>query len=317
MKPAILLTLMVTMSQAAQAPLLPSIYNPTRSANDQGLTLAGWGSGSIAETDEAAFEGVTSLRVISRNFFQGGVMSMKTPLDLTAVSADKNNLLMFALKVANQSMTLGAPAPGGGSPEGGGGGREGGGGRDGGALGAGGGPGAPQTAAEADTMTRIRMIFTTTDNKKSEVYLPINTSMPNDKGWRTVAVPLAVIKGFAASNKAIKGIALSSDATATFYIGEMKVVNDATPIYGQVSNEDMNVGAGTAITFQATGFGGANVLKYVWTFTGDKGDKIEIEGQSVARRFRRSGTYSVICTIKDAYDLKTPWVSNPIKVTVN
>lgn len=314
MKPAILLTLMVTMSQAAQSPMLPSIYNPTRSAADQGLSLSGWGSGSIVESDEAAFEGVTSLRVISRNFFQGGVISVKEPLDLSTVSADKNNLLMFALKVADQKMTLG----GGGGAGAGGGDRGAASGEEGGLRGGGGGGSAPAAgAAEPDAMSRLRLIFTTSDSKKSEIYLPINTSMPNDKGWRMVAVPLAAIKGFANSNKLVKGIALSCDATATFYVGEMKVVNDATPIYGQVSNEDMNVGAGTAITFQATGFGGANVLKYVWTFAGDKGEKIEVEGQSVAKRFRRSGTYTVTCTIKDAYDLKAPWVSNPIKITVN
>ena len=58
-----------------------SIYAPARSIKDQNISLRGWGSGTISETDETAFEGAFSLRVSTRNFFQGGMIAFGNPLD--------------------------------------------------------------------------------------------------------------------------------------------------------------------------------------------------------------------------------------------
>ncbi|RYG73938.1 hypothetical protein EON77_11975, partial [bacterium] len=54
---------------AVSAQGAPSLYSPVRSVADQKIRLRSWGSGLISETEEAAYEGTTSLRITSRNFF--------------------------------------------------------------------------------------------------------------------------------------------------------------------------------------------------------------------------------------------------------
>ena len=108
-----------------------TLYAPVRSIKDQGISVRGWGSGTISETDEMAYEGTYSIRVSTRNFFQGGILSLTNPVDLSQAFADKNNLLRILVRVADQSQTLGG---------GGGGGRRGGPGAATGGAGVGGGP---------------------------------------------------------------------------------------------------------------------------------------------------------------------------------
>lgn len=308
----------------------PSIYSAGRSTESQGILLRGWGSGTIKEVDDTAFEGTTSIRVSSRNFFQGGILNLSKPVDLSGAFSDKNNLIVIALRVptsgelANSSGGGGAPgaagagemgAPGGGGQEG----REGGagGGAGAGTLGRGGGGGQANTASSApEEISQIRVLITTTDGKRSEIYLPVKTSRPNPKGWRTIGVPLQAITGLERTNKIIQSVAFSSDVVGSFYVGEVRTMNDSTPIYGETNFRETNVGSGSTLTFSATGFGGSSVLKYTWDFDSTNGIEVDAEGQSVKRRFRKPGTYTVTLTISDVYGLKAPFTTT-VKVTVN
>lgn len=324
-----------------------SLYIPVRSIKDQGIAVRGWGSGTISETDELAYEGTYSIRVSTRNFFQGGIIALSKPVDLASSYANKDNLLRIMYRPADMSMTFGGPTAGGGGGKGGGadaggiagGGLAGGGGRPGGFPGGGagipggprggqGGPGGfpggglrgggvPGTGAQADTaMTSLRMILTTTDGKKSEIYVPVTTSGSGDRGWKSVAVPLQAIAGFADSNKAVKEIALSGDAVTTFYVGDVRIVNDATPISGDASPTMLNLALGDEVTLSGRGFGGSSILKYSWDFDDKDGIQSDAEGQTVNRKFRKPGTYTITLTISDLYGLKAPYKTT-IKATVN
>src|SRR5689334_2007174 len=78
----------------ASAQVIPTIlYAPARSIKDQKITLQGWGSGTISETDGIAYAGTSSIRVSSRNFFQGGTMTLGDPKDLAKKFDDRGNLL--------------------------------------------------------------------------------------------------------------------------------------------------------------------------------------------------------------------------------
>ncbi len=291
----------------AQAPA--SIYSPSRTVKDQGITLTGWGSGTIAETDEAAYEGTTSIRVSTRNFFQGGIMSYANPVSLSSAFQDPNNLLILAVHVASSSTTMGG---GGASPVGGDG-REG-----GGRSSAGGGGGAQATATVAPgAIDQLRIIISTSDGKKSEAYLSLSTSSANDKGWIRVGTPLRAISGFERTNQQVSAIAVSANAPGSVYIGEVRILNDATPIYGELLVGDMNIGSGSAVNLSATGQAGASILKYTWKIKSASEPEFTFEGQNIAYRFRKPGTYSVSVTISDIYGLKKPYTTSSATITVN
>lgn len=292
-----------------------ALYSPVRSIADQGISVRGWGSGTIGEADEVAYEGTHSIRVSTRNFFQGGMISLGNPVDLSAPFSDKNNLLRFAIKVADLSLTIGGgttgEAAGAAGPGAGiGGGKAGGlaGGRPGGGT---------TTSAEAPTLKNLRFVFGTSDGKKSEIYVPINTNATGERGWIPVAVPLHAINGFAETNKMVNSLAVSGDATSTFYIGDIRIVNDSTPITGEMQpNQDRNLALGDEVEFRARGFGGASVLKYSWDFDARDGIQNDAEGQVIKRRFRKADTYVVTLTISDVYGLKKPYQTK-INVKVN
>ncbi len=331
------------------------IYTPSRTIADQKIKLAPWGSGVVSETEESAYAGTKSIRISSRNYFQGGTLIFGDPVDLNASFGDKNNMLRLAfqsLDAATGSASGGRPGMGGPGGPGGGlgagaglgtgagpgaggfgpGGPGGAGGRQGGpgGPGAGGfGPGAGGAGAGSSnqaTMKTIRVIITTTDGKRSEAYLPAATSAPAERGWRMAGIPLQAVKGFDKTNKVVKEISFAGDAAAAFYVGDIRIINDATPIRGQIILEPKysSYSLNSRVTFSGIGQGGSSVLKYTWDFDDSDGIQVDAEGPSVETRFRRAswtpqnptGTFNVTLTISDQYGLKESY-STSLKVRVN
>lgn len=357
------------------------IYTPVRDAADQKIKVTGWGSGTGSETDEAAYEGGHSIRVSTRNYFQGAKLNLGEPIDLSDRFGDRNSLLKLVVKTADDPSSsgvrggfpggpggpsgpagpsgaggrggVGAPggrggvgAPGGFPPGGRGGqgapggfpGGRGGQGAPGGFPGGRGGQGAPggypggpggpggmrggMTNSAAPTLTTVRMIVTTTDGKKSEAYLPISTGGGGERGWKTVAIPLQAINGFDRTNKIVKDIAFSGDVTTTFYVGDVRVVNDSTPIRGEImGRRTYNLALGDKVAFTGQGEGGSSVLEYVWDFDDSDGvDDVDAIGQTVLHQFRKPSPQgkktTVTLTIRDKYGLKAPTKSS-VEVLVN
>lgn len=303
------------------------LYLSSRTVADQGISLVGWGNGRVAEADEVPYEGTTSLRFSSRNFFQGGILNFANPVNLSQPFSSRSNLLHFTFNVPGTTGNAGGPGgPGGlggrgglGGPPGEGGAAVGG--RQGGALGGPGGlagPGGPGAGSQAseDTLEKVRVVITTTDNLRSEGYLDISTSIPNERGWFSVGIPLQAINGFERTNKTIKSIAVSGDAVATYYLGSIKIVNDTTPVYAEPNVRELNLAFGDQVMFAAGGSAGATPVKFIWDFDSRDGVTGDVEGQSVMHRFRQPGEFEVTLTAIDIYGLKQPY-STKIKVTVN
>jgi len=319
----------------ASAQVATGIYTAGRTLKDQGISVSSWGSGQITETDDIAVEGTTSIRISTRNYFQGGIIRFAKPVDLAQLFADKNNLLMLTVRLSDNTVMLGNVGAGGknsapGSVSTGGGGKgKGGGGNPGGIGGAdndlgnpsggktGGGGGAETSVSvTAAPLRSLRLIFTTSDGMKSECYVDAMTSAPNERGWRNIAVPLQAIAGLSRTNKAISDIVISGDSTATFYVGEMVVINDSTPIYAELQNTDMNLALGDEIEFRGYGSAGSSVLVYSWDFDASDGIAVDAEGMTVKRKFRKPGKYVVTLTVSDKFGLKEP-KSSKVTIEVN
>ena len=157
---------------------------------------------------------------------------------------------------------------------------------------------------------------TTTDGKNSEAYIPVSTNGSGDKGWRSAAIPLQSILGFERTNKEVKQIALSGNVTTTFYVGDIRVVNDTTPITGDVNVRELNLALGDFVNLGANGYGGSSILKYSWDFDDKDGIQEDANGQFIRHQFRKPGTYTITLTVSDEFGLKKPY-STTIKAKVN
>lgn len=309
----------------------PSLYTSTRSIKDQGISLKSWGSGTASETDEYAYEGTTSIRVASRNYFQGAILNFATPVDLAASTANKDNLLLITMMIPGAGATMGGGAmggpggpppgfgPGGPPGRGGGGGVASGGGARGGGPAAGGGAmGGGMGGGSATTLpvNTLRVVLTAVDGSKAEVFVDLKSSAPNERGWRKVGVPLAAINGWAKTNKQLKNVAFSLDTVGTIYIGDLQILKDETPIYAEPSTREMNLAIGDQVTLSASGFGGSSPLRFAWDFDKADGVSVDAEGQAITRRFRKPGVFVVTLTVTDVYGLKKPFTTE-LTITVN
>jgi len=179
-----------------------------------------------------------------------------------------------------------------------------------------GGPGAGSGTSEPETLKTVRVIIVTSDGKKSEAYLPLPAATENHP-WREVAIPLQKINGFQNTNKVITGVGFSGDASSTYYVGDMRVVHDPTPINGEMNAKDpLNLALGDTVTLIGYGYGGATILKYSWSFDNTDGVKQDAVGQAVEHKFRKPGKFTVTLTIEDYYGLKQPFTVT-VPVTVN
>lgn len=309
------------------------LYISTKTVADQGITLIGWGNGRVAQSEENAFEGAQSLRVSSRNFFQGGILQYAKPIDLSGPFADKSMLLSLTLSVPGAMAVSGGGGSAGsvGGAVSGGGGRAGGGragaggGRAGGQSGGGGGadsvaggPGGSgaSSSTAAQSLKKVRVVVGTSDGKHSEGYMDISTAKADARGWFATGVPLQAIAGFEKTNKMVTSIAISGDAIATYYVGNIKVISDTTPVYAEPSIRDLNLAFGDEVTFSAGGSAGATPVKFIWDFDSRDGIQNDAEGQTLTHRFRTPGEFEVTLTAVDIYGLKQPY-STKIKVVVN
>ncbi len=286
------------------------IYSANSALPDQNITLLPWGSGTISESDDFAFEGTTSIRVSSRNFYQGGIIILGDPVDLSAATSVPSNLLHFAIQAPVGSVTFTSRGDTSGGTTGGTTGGPGG-------LGEGGSASGGQTSTTMDTtLSKVRVVITTTDGKKSEAYIDLSTAIPSTSGWKAAGIPLAAISGFDRTNKIIKSMAFSGDTIGSFYIGEIKVSSDETPLYVEANHFELNLALGDEVTFYAYGTGGATPLKYTWDFDASNDIDVDAEGAVIKRRFRTPGEYVITLTVHDKYGFKKPY-STTIKVTVN
>ena len=175
----------------------------------------------------------------------------------------------------------------------------------------------------------MRIIINTTDGMKSEAFVPAATTVSVDRGWKQAGIPLQAIKGFDKTNKIVKTISFSGDVSTAFYLGDIRVINDRTPIKAETSFKTAVIGINNELTFSATGYGGSSVLKYTWDFDDADGIQADAEGQVVKYRFRTAsndqknpaslrpnGEFTVTLTVSDTYGLKDPYVTT-IKVKVN
>ncbi|MBS1703010.1 MAG: PKD domain-containing protein [Armatimonadetes bacterium] len=365
---SILLASLVTLIAAPQDGT--TLYRPGISIKDQDISLRSWGSGICSETEEDAYEGTTSIRVTTKNLFQGGILTWMKPVDLASAYDDKSNLLRITFKSLDATVSSGGSGKAGGLPGAAGTGTGGGGkggaagaGGFGGAAGAGGfggggqrggaptggggrqggpggfpgapggfgqgGPGGTSSSASDDTLKTMRLIISTTDGKKSEALIPASTTVGVERGWKQAGIPLQAIKGFDKTNKVIKDISFSGDVSTAFYVGDLRVISDRTPIRAEPNFRTAVCSVNNTLTFSATGYGGSSVLKYTWDFDDADGIQVDAEGQSVNYRFRTAsndlknpatmrpnGEFTITLTVSDEYGLKTPYTTT-IKVKVN
>lgn len=284
------------------------IYKPTDALADQKIRLIPWGSGTIAETNEFIYDGTRSVRVSTRNFYQGGTIVFDSPRDMASLADDPGNLLMLTVQAPTLKLRMGNDEKSGEAST-----------SKGDRSGLGDKDVSELKRVEIyfkEQLSKIRCVISTSDGLKSEVYFDLLSATTDSKGWKTVGVPLRAISGLERTNKQITQLSFSGDTYSSFYLGEIKIKNDQTPIYVEPNVRELNLALGDTIELIGLGAAGSTMLRYTWDFDDSDGIQVDTEGQAILRRFMKAGSYTITLTAADYYGLKAP-TSTKIKVVVN
>lgn len=191
----------------------------------------------------------------------------------------------------------------------------------GGGSGPGGGfgqPGGPADGSSAGVpVSALRVMVTLANGAQADILRPLPEPNEADGGvggaeWINVGIPLSALK-FAggAVDAPLKSLTIGGDGYAIFYIGQIKLLDDDTPLTA-FAGDTQSVAAGDRVMLHATGSGGASTLKFSWDFDSSNGIQEDAVGQNISTQFFKGGadkTYTVTLTVSDVDGIKAPVTS--------
>ena len=301
-----------------------SIYSGEASSAST-LSVGPWGSGVVLETTENTYIGSRSVKTTSFGKYQGVRIVLANPVDIKNMMSDGNSLLQVVYDIKDKSETTntstskfgkgGMSMPGGGNGSGGR--QQGGIGQGGGLKGGSGGSGTTTTTSEEKTKTaeNMRIVLGMEDGKKFELSMELANSRLEHDSWRSLSIPVSAISGLTGSSGRLKDVSMFTDQPATFYLGQIRLVQDETPIHVD-DLSDQTIAKNDTITIPANSEAGPTQVKYTWTIKGivnpDTGTNanpnylVTLEGKKFKHQFRKSGDFEVTLTASDVYGKKKP-----------
>lgn len=290
-----------------------------------GISVGSWGSGKASESQERTLSGSHSIKITSQSLYSGGRIDFSNPVELYSSDPEPDRYLVFSFFFEDKPKLI-DPSAGTGNE------------------------------IDADpyympTVSKIRFVFVDDKGIMTSIMEP-TTKVDEDDNWVRVAVPLRKIKlqedmeidrllKDLAANKNLKDPAsakssisqgpyklarllIFSDISATFSLGEIKLVTDSTPIKAEINGTSM-IGSNIKAFFLGATEGGLAPLKYSWDFNADDGIQEECTGMVGSHIYvsnrdipkdEFSKDFVITLTVSDIDGIKKPAVTT-FKVTVN
>ncbi|MCS7208954.1 MAG: hypothetical protein NZ874_05215, partial [Fimbriimonadales bacterium] len=246
---------------------------------DTGIALRNWGAGTIEDSTETSFTGNRSLKVLTRGALSGGWIVFGTPVDLRADLNAPNKAMRFTLRFplvgggAGGGVGFGTPpppsAPGGAPPLGG----------DRGVP----PPREPSNPAGSGQTTppplrELRLIFETSEGKRTEAILPLQNLRTDESGWQSASLPLRTVSELRETSGRIAKLGIFGDTSGVFYIGEIRIVSESGTLQGYIavqntygsvftsrSHERLTIATGDELIFFGVTEGVTTPVEYRWS----------------------------------------------------
>jgi hypothetical protein len=240
--------------------------------SDEGITVGSWGSGRAAGSKKKVLTGSDAIEITTQGYYAGGKIEFSKPVALFAGTPEASRYLVFTFFFNDVKPV--DPAAGTGysfDVE-------------------------PYTIPK---VSKIRFVFISDGGTSMSIEEPTGELDPDDN-WVRISVPLAKFK---AGGFNLKRLLIFSDIPNTFYLGEIKLVTDATPIaVDPIGSRTVAVYDHVFLTAKAEG--GVSTLKYSWDFDSSNGIQEEQTGKVAHYIFTRGGDFTVTLTVSDEDGLK-------------
>lgn len=286
-------------ASAAAAPRVAAeviLYDGDPTA-DTGIKVGGWGAGTAEESTDERLNNARSIKIKTRDFYQGARIDLPRPVELTEVLKQPNAYLALSLKLGMGPRQITVVVPASPAVGGGGMGLEGGGMEPGG-IGGGGGVGTPggATTVQLPKVTRLRAVFI---GPKGTLEAYSHGEIEASHGaWTTVGVALAPLaEKIGQASFPVQRILIAANAPDTLFLGRMALVNDDTEITAEASAERYNdVKKNTPLRFTATAQAGVSAVRFSWDFDASDGIQEDAIGKEVKHTFASPNRYRVTLT---------------------
>lgn len=259
------------------------------------ITLGSWGGGVCRESARNVFSGGKSIEVTPRGLYQGGRLDFAIPMDLTKWFSDPDAYLQLVTRFKGEQTTQEAWAIGlTGQPA----------------------PAATGTSTAGKPVKRVQVILCFDGGQATECQVELNAFKVSEDGWMNVSFPFAALKGkLNPPTYNLKRLAITGDGSETFYVGEIHVMRDNTPLQAD-AGEEKEVGRNYNVVFHASAQTGVSAVKYSWDFDDQNGIQEEAVGDVVYHKYLKAGDFIATLTVSDIFGLKKP-VTSTVRVLVN
>ncbi|MDH7601249.1 MAG: PKD domain-containing protein [Armatimonadota bacterium] len=257
-----------------------------------GITLGSWGSGQAVEYSDSTrvLTGSKSIKITTQGLYAGARIDFAQPVTLFSDGIDPSRYIVFAFYF-DDVQTIDPAAQN------------------------------PVYSYEVEPytipkVTTVRFVFVSEGGKSVEVEEPTNPIDPEDN-WCRVAVPLAKFRSAAENGGEfrLKRLLIFTDIPNSFYLGEIKLVTDKSPIKVDALPSQVVV-IYDEVILQAKADGGVASLSYSWDFDASNGIQEELTGPIGRYIYTKGGDYTVTLTVKDVDGIKQP-VTVTTTISVN
>jgi len=166
-------------------------------------------------------------------------------------------------------------------------------------------PGAAPTGEKALTTKNLRLVLFTDEGVIVADPVAIGLQAKDKRGWLPVSVSLARFKGPEGA-KQLRAVGLFSEQSDVFYLGQLRLLVDRTPVRAAVKAEPAITRTGQVIDFSVELSGGPVDPQISWDF----GESDEVKQQAVGARvkyvYKKAGDYLVTCTVADRGGVRGP-----------
>lgn len=236
-----------------------------------GITLLSWGGGSAEFDPSPASDNGAIIKVATNDFYQGGVISLKTPPVLPLSSPGHNWYIVLKVKIDQPTdQDNGAP------PE----------------------------------LPVLRLQFTLADGSCAEVEREAPShyqAAPDD--WMRIGVPVAAIKFPHGLSAPLQKITIGAMPAGAISISKIGVVEDNSSITSSAGH-DQELSPGDDVTLAANADGGLASLHFAWNFNASNGTAEEASGPTATTKYMTGNTtYKVTLTVSDVDGIKKPSIS--------
>lgn len=279
-----LIIVLITNVCDAQLKELGWIYKG-QPAIQEGITVSAWGSGKADDNNTRSIEGSNSIEIYSGSFFAGGKVEWLKPVSIPVAA---NNYIQFVMYFsANKTIN----------------------------------PAGSQSdwygiePYRVPSVDQLRMIFVAEDGTKTS-YVCYTNPIDIDDSWMRVYVPVGKLKIPAgATEYKLKQILFFSSYRSTFYVGQIKTIEDTSAIK-IVPLNNQSIAVGDNLFYQAETSSGASTLRYTWNWGDGTPPEKDTSDKIGSHLYKKGGDFTVTLTVTDAAGIKSPATAK-VKVYVS